>query len=102
MLFGVLLQACLLLLHVKLAFASGKTLRIAIKSKTTFHLTRDMSRLLKGNPSEVLFSIITLKNKNIFLVLNPYNFVSIKKSIKYSYCNQFKIMTYSICVLEPF
>lgn len=48
MLFGVLLQACLLLLHVKLAFASGKTLRIAIRSKTTFHLTCDMSRLLKG------------------------------------------------------
>ena len=49
MLFGVLLQACLLLLlHVKLAIASGKTLLIAIRSKPSFHVTRDMSRLLTG------------------------------------------------------
>ena len=49
MLFGVLLQACLLLLlHVKLAIASGKTLLIAIRSKPSFHATRDMSRLLTG------------------------------------------------------
>ena len=49
MLFGVLLQACLLLLlHVKLAIASGKTLLIAIRSKPSFHVTCDMSRLLTG------------------------------------------------------
>ena len=49
MLFGVLLQACLLLLlHVKLAIASGKTLLIAIRSKPSVHVTRDMSRLLTG------------------------------------------------------
>lgn len=49
MLFGVLLQAgLLLLLHVKLTIASGKTLRIAIRSKTTFHVTRHMPRLLMG------------------------------------------------------